>query len=96
MIKHVTVAVMFVGMATSAAAQDIASPCAPREPPISTCTELAAVCVAYFNSPAAPNDTLRREMSDVDANSCIAWKNKCLSTGMWEGPNCVIINIQRR
>jgi hypothetical protein len=77
-------------------AQEVLSPCASREPPLSTCSEFAAACVAYFNSPVAPNDTLRSKMVDLDANSCIGWKNKCLNSGMWQGPNCVIINIQRR
>jgi hypothetical protein len=97
---------VFAGMGTLAGAQDtlplarraldVRSPCEPREPPLSTCSEFAAACVAYFNSPAAPTDTLRKSMVDEDARSCIEWKSQCVKSGMWQGPNCVIINIQRR
>jgi hypothetical protein len=76
--------------------EDGRSPCASREPSLSTCSEFGAACVAYFNSPAAPTDTLRSKMTGMDAKSCMEWKNQCLNGGIWRGPNCIIINIQRR
>jgi len=97
---------VFAGMGTLASAEDtlplarrtldVRSPCEPREPPLSTCSDFAAACVAYFNSPVAPTDTLRKSMVNEDANSCIEWKVQCVKSGMWQGPNCVIINIQRQ
>jgi hypothetical protein len=96
-LRRVTMLIaVFAGMETLASAEDVRSPCASREPPLSTCSDFAAACVAYFNSPVAPTDTLRSKMVDMDANSCIEWKGQCLKSGMWQGPNCVIINIQRR
>ena len=73
-------------------AGDVLSPCAFREPSLATCSEFVAACVAYFKSPKAPTDLLR----DVGVNSCVEWKAQCLKTGMWQGPNCVIINVGRR
>jgi len=76
----------------SVSAEDVLSPCASREPSLATCSEFAAARVAYFKSPKAPTDLLR----DVGVNSCVEWKAQCLKTGMWQGPNCVIINVGRR
>jgi hypothetical protein len=75
---------------------DVLSPCASREPSLATCSEFAAACVAYFKSPKAPTDPLRSQMGDMGVNSCVEWKDQCLNTGMWQGPNCVIINVSRR
>lgn len=76
-------------------AEEVRSPCESREPPLTTCSDFGAACVAYFSSPVAPTDTLRKEMmGDLDASFCAGWKNQCLKDGMWRGPNCVIINVK--
>ena len=88
--------VVIAGMGTPAGAEDVLSPCADRESALSTCSEFAAACVAYFKSPIAPTDTLRAQMGDIDVNYCVNRKNQCLNTGRWQGPNCIIINVDRR
>jgi hypothetical protein len=35
-------------------------------------------------------------MGDMGVNSCAEWKGQCLKSGMWQGPNCVIINVSGR
>ena len=87
---------LFAGVEATASAEDVLSPCASRDPPLSKCSEFAAACVAYFGSPQAPTDTLRDQMGDMGVSSCVDWKDQCLKTGMWRGPNCIIINVERR
>ena len=88
--------VAFAAIKATASAEDVRSPCVSRDPPLSTCSEFAAACIAYFESPKAPNDTLREQMGDMSVKSCVEWKDQCLTTRTWRGPNCVIINIEPR
>ena len=81
-------AVLVVTMGATASAENARSPCEPppQQPnePNPSCSQPAAICVAYFKEAGTSTDL------------CAESKAECLQSGLWKGPNCVIINIRRQ
>jgi hypothetical protein len=95
-LRSIALIIMIIGTGKTASADDARSPC--DSPALFTCSEYAAACVAYSkNTKALPNFLRDKDGNAVfDANSCAGWKNECLKTRLWQGPNCVIVNVEAR